>query len=335
MERIMAVVSCEKLFCERFCAFVNNNSHIVFTAVPFTELRSFEAYRKDHEIPVVLCDRDFYDAADLPGSGTKTIPLCDNESEAGEKNAIYRYQSAEAITREIMENLGDLRFARGLSFTGRPVSVLGVYSPGECPQKTSFALCLAAELRKRHKVLYINFEEFSGISSITGERYDRGLSNMIYYLKQGTLSGQRIMSMIYSIAGFDYIPPIRFADDYSAVTGEECQRLIQTIFAETLYDIILADLPGSLRVSSDIMDLCERIYVPIEERQECCGRIKDFDDYLNQSGRDKLAAKIRKLKLPEKEAGEKRTFYGAEYIDSLLFGAMGDLCLREVCDDEC
>lgn len=334
MKRIIAVVSAERAFTERFCDYINNNGHIVFSAVPFFDMESLRGYRKEHEVPVLLCDSEFLRDEVLLSDfgGIRTIPLCEDRRTGEEEKAIYKYQSAEAIVREIMDCLGDDRFTGGMSFTGRPVSVVGIYSPGLYEMKTSFALAMAAELRKKRKVLFLNFDEFSGLSELAGAENPRGLSNMLYYLKQGTLTGQRILSMVYSLSGFDYVPPVRFADDYSAITGEECARLVQTVFSETLYDTVVADLPPSFMVSSDVLDLCEAVYLPSEELRESAGRIRAFENYLVLSGRTKLLGKIRKVRIPHTEIPEKKALTGSEYVDLLSLGRMGEICQKEVAE---
>lgn len=332
MKRIMAVVSVEKLFAERFCNFINHNSHIVFTAVPFSDMEALHAYRKKVEVPVVLCDSAFLpDAA--PEPGVRTIPLCENEEERDKKRAVYKYQSAEAITREIMELLGDMHFSGGFVFEGRPAAVIGVYSPGASARKTSFALALSEELGKKHKVLYLDFEEFPGLLDITGENYERGLSNLLYYLRQGSLRGENILSVVYSLAGFEYVPPIRFAEDMSSVTGEECARLISTIFAETLYDVVVADLPVSLSQSSELMDLCKSVYLVYDPGIEGAGRVRDFENYLSLSGRDKLSGKIKRIALPREDVMPIPGMTGTEYIRRLFYGPFGRI-IREEAEKE-
>ena len=335
MKKIMAVVSAEKKFAERFCDYINEDGHIIYTAVPFSDMGECRNYRKDHPVPVILADenmiRDELLTEDL--SGIRTIPLCDDERISESRKSIYKYQSAEAIVREILDCAKDLKIVQDICFTGRPVSVIGIYSPASCEGKTEFALAMAAELRKRKRVLYMNFEEFSGLSDLMGESYDRGLSNALYWMKQDNLSGQRIASMVYTAAGFDYIPPIQFADDYSAVTGDECARLITQILSETFYDCIVADLPVSLSVSSDILELCESIYMPVLPGKESSGRIREFDEYLVLSDRRKIASKVKKIRLPVWEKREE-DLTGTEYIDRLMFGPLGSICGKELAQYE-
>ena len=57
--------------------------------------------------------------------------------------------------------------------------VLGVYSPvGRC-LKTSFALTMGKLLAQEERVLYLNLEEFSGLSVLMKEEYKSDLSDLL------------------------------------------------------------------------------------------------------------------------------------------------------------
>ena len=59
--------------------------------------------------------------------------------------------------------------------------VLGVYSPvGRC-LKTSFALTMGKLLAQEERVLYLNLEEFSGLSVLMKEEYKSDLSDLLYF----------------------------------------------------------------------------------------------------------------------------------------------------------
>ena len=64
---------------------------------------------------------------------------------------------------------------------------LGVYSPvGRC-LKTSFALTMGKLLAQEERVLYLNLEEFSGLSVLMKEEYKSDLSDLLYFLQRWKL----------------------------------------------------------------------------------------------------------------------------------------------------
>ena len=70
--------------------------------------------------------------------------------------------------------------------------VLGVYSPvGRC-LKTSFALTIGKLLAQEERVLYLNLEEFSGLSVLMKEEYKSDLSDLLYFYNGGSYNSLRL-----------------------------------------------------------------------------------------------------------------------------------------------
>lgn len=332
MKQIMAVISSEYRFSERFCDYVNKTGHIVYTAVPFESVESLEDFRKGHNVPILLCDEGMISKEFSEGTlyGVRTVPLCDSAVRDTGRKAVFKYQSAEAIVREIMETLGDIKFSTGLRITGRPVSVQAVYSPVSDEYKTWSAMAVALALTRNRRTLYLNFEEMSGFMKMLELPDDRGMSEAFYYLKQGDLTPERTASLIHTSGPLQFIPPFRTADDLSMINGEDCVNLIRAVFAGSSYDAIVADLPPHLSLSMDVLDVSENVYIPyLDERNDV--RMNAFFENLRLSEKDVLMSKMRKIILKEEELPKRN--YGQGFTASLLYSTFGDH-VTGVVDDE-
>lgn len=334
MKQIMAVVSSEYRFSERFCDYVNKSGHILYTAVPFESVKKLETFRKDHNVPIILCDEEMLsgDMADTELYGVRTVPLCDSASGETGRKAVFKYQSAEAIVREIMGILGDVRFSAGIRISGRPVSVRSVYSPVSDEYKTYTALAVAACFARTRRTLYMNFEEFSGLMKMTACEDRRGLSEALFYMKQGELTPERIASLIYTLGPLQYIPPVRSADDLSVITGEDCVKLLKAIFAGSSYDVIIADLPSHLSLSAELLEVSEVIYMPVAEEKENV-RIDAFTENLRLSEKDTVLEKIRRIRIREEDFPE-RAGCGQALMSSLMYGTAGDRVTEALRDED-
>ena len=119
----------------------------------------------------------------------------------------------DRIYRELMEH-SDLQPKKRLD----TFDVIGIYSPVNVMPKTEFALNIAKVLSEKYKVLYINFEEFSGLDEILVSTDDITLSDALYYYRQQRdNAAEKIMGTIRSVEGIYYIAPVMFAEDISYV----------------------------------------------------------------------------------------------------------------------
>ncbi|MCQ2400866.1 MAG: hypothetical protein MJ059_02960 [Lachnospiraceae bacterium] len=333
MKQVMAVISSERLFSKRFCDYVNKSGHIIYTAVPFDSIEGLEAFKKEHSVPILLCDEGMLSEEAEAGVlyDVRTVPLSDYETGESGRKSVFKYQSAEEIVREIMEVLGDVRFSAGIRISGRPVSVRAIYSPVSDEHKTFLALAAAICFSKNQRTLYVNFEETSGLMDMLESENCRGLSEAFYYLKQGELTPERIASLIHVSGPLQFIPPVHTADDLSMICGEDCVNLIRTLLSGSSYDMVVADLPPHLSLSSDILDISEFIYVPYSsERPEV--RYAAFLENLRRSEKEAVIGKIKKISIPDECYPDKSSF-GHGFATTLLYGGLGDY-LAGVFNDE-
>ena len=83
---------------------------------------------------------------------------------------LYKYQSGEALLREIIQKCSDLfeeeEMPRNMAGAGKR-KIIGVFSPVHRIGKTEYALSLGEKMAESENVLYLNLEIFSGV----GERF--------------------------------------------------------------------------------------------------------------------------------------------------------------------
>ncbi len=342
MEKILAVLTKERKYAERFCSYCNRKNNLVFTAVPFDDAAVCGDFSKKHNIEVLLADSSFFGSGygqdGYRKAGIKAArvlrltdgisfdrALADSAGQGVPKDTINKYQPAETIIRDVMNSCDGLDILKTTENLGRPVRVIGIYSPISRSGKSSFALTLSKSLSRKYKTLYLSLEEFSGLESLTGEHYSSGLSDALYHMKQGTLTAQKIATMIYSYRGIDYIPPIRYADDRNAVSGEDLVHLVDLILKNTLYEVVVIDMNRFADEASELMDICNIVYMPVLDNYIDRMKIDNFTEYLKSSDRSRLLEKIVQINTPEPEPVRNK----ASYIDTLLYGKMGDL-VREL-----
>jgi cellulose biosynthesis protein BcsQ len=233
---------------------------------------------------------------------------------------IYKYQSSDAVLREVM-TCYQVRAEQTPATTVRLKSnIMGVCSPSGRCGKTGFCLTLGQELAKEHRVLYLNLEDFSGLSAMMGVAYQGTLSDLMYFYRLGEYSRVRLDAVLYSWGGLDYVPPVRYAEDLNEMSGEELSGLIRAIAEEGRYDVILLDIGHLCRDAEALLELCSVIYAPVGDDCVSEAKMEEWKRYLEESGRGHIRERLQILRLPvSKGKGQIDT-----YLEQLRWGGMGD-----------
>lgn len=320
MERIMAVYDVDPFYADRFAEFANQKERVPFTVMAFTSLERLRNYARENPIELLLIDAGVRkEAADIRAG--KVVALSEGESIRLEKEcpSVYKYQPTDSIIREVMEcyceDGGD-----EVAHTGKKARVLGVYSPvGRC-LKTSFALTMGQLLGKDSKVLYLNLEECSGFSKLIPTETKGNLSDIFYYYQQGSLNHIRMKSMIYSWNNLDYIPPVGYPDDWKLISPDHINGIIEKIARESGYEEIIVDIGQIGRKGTELLRICDVIYMPVKEDWVSAAKIQEFEEYLDIAGLSSVKEKLYKMKLPyHNHMGKKE-----DYMEQLIWGELGD-----------
>lgn len=340
MKKILAILTAEKRYAERLCDYCNKKKSLLLTAVPFDNTAECAAFAAKHNIEILLADGELLGGDTLKFDGrtavraARTILLEDGisfecafaESGTAAYMSVNKFQPAETLIREVLSGCEGRDIYFDTKATTRPVRVIGVYSPVSRCGKSSFAITLGRMQAKKHKTLYISLEEFSCLGALSGDRYELTLSDAVYHMKQGSLTSQRLYSMIHNIGGLEYIPPMRCADDGNAVSGEDYVKLINEIMKNSLYEVLIIDMDRYADEASELLEICDTVYMPV--LQDVMNRMKaeSFIAYLKASERKYIADKLIRINTP---TPDNSALQGIAYLDGLLYGSMGDM-VREL-----
>lgn len=326
MKRIMAVCDVDPFYAERFAEFANEKGRTPFTVVAFGSMAKLHAFAEQQPVEILLAG-DGVTEADLEGVKVKQIVRL---SETGLKEkfqkgemevpVVYKYQSSEAVLREVMACYQVKPEQIPLMAVGVKSEVIGVYSPVNRCGKSGFCLTYGQVLARERKVLYLNLEEYSGFSRLTGMQYDSTLSDLIYDYLRGEYSRMRLGTVLYNWGGLDYIPPAAYAEDLSELKGEELAELVTRIAEEGIYDVILLDLGQLGQGMTALLELCSVIYTPTKEDCVSAAKLEEWKQFLMYSGRNEIWDRVHLLKLPM--PGSVRQ--PGVYLEQLLWGEVGD-----------
>jgi cellulose biosynthesis protein BcsQ len=325
----MAVYDVDPFYADRFAEFANEKEKTPFTAVAFGSIEKLRAFLQQQPVEILLAGGNVpeEELADLQVG--QVIRLSEDGRElhrrkgtesGGENSIIYKYQSSDAVLREVMACYRVEENRTAVHVIGVKSNVIGVYSPvGSCG-KTGFCLTLGQAMAENRKVLYINLEDFSGLSVLTGSTYHGSLSDLVYYFRQGEYSRVRLDAVLYSWGSLDYVPPAAYAEDLEEIRSSELAGLIMAIANEGIYDVILLDM-GHLCINMEpLLELCSVVYAPMREDCVSAAKMEEWKTYMKHSGREHLWERVQILRLPE----PKLCRMPDAWLEQLRWGEMGD-----------
>ena len=216
-----------------------------------------------------------------------------------EEVMIRKYQCADSIIQEIFETYMEKTKENMIRTMRNGVpKILAVYSPIHRTGKTTFAIALGQEYAKQKKTLYINQEEYAGFE----DSFDDGLNlgDLLYYIKQGQGDlGIRLQSAIKKNKELDMINPIPISVDLKEISEQEWRMLLEQIVENSAYEYIILDMSESVHGIFQLLELCDRIYMPILEDEISQRKIRRYKENIKRLGCEKISRITSQFVLPD------------------------------------
>lgn len=232
---------------------------------------------------------------------TQTFVLCKGRvADLGDDEcAVFKYQCADEIIREIFEYyIEKTKDNMMRSLHKDRARLVAVYSPIHRIGKTTFAIALGKEWAKKSRVLYVNAEEYAGFAEHSEDGLNLG--DLLYYVKQGNGNlGIRLPSAVQRMEELDYIQPIPISADLKEVSQAEWMSLLDEILEESNYELVILDVGESIQGLFQILEKCDRIYMPVAEDEISNRKLQRFEKNLEQLNLERFPRITQRFVMPE------------------------------------
>ncbi|MDO4285506.1 MAG: hypothetical protein Q4C60_09250 [Eubacteriales bacterium] len=246
-----------------------------------------------------------------------------------EPENVSKYQSMELISKAVRRKVTELLREEGegllpaVRHTGA-LQIIGVYTPVRRCLQTTFSLTLGQLLSRRAKVLYLNFENFSGLEYMLNRDFRGSVSDLLYYNEcaREKLAAQLAM-MVEDLNGMHFIPPMKSFIELRAIQAQQWIGLFKSIEKVTDYDYLILDLTEATDGLFSILRDCTAIYTLTRPDGFSAAKIKEYELTLKNMHFEDLCTKTRRWQLPvfrELPSRLENLTHGelAEYIRGLL-----------------
>lgn len=302
-KNILALCDMEQEYASHFMDYLHRPAvmeNFPFEVRAYTNGESPGRIGRGEEAAFLLISQSLYERGKEWEDG-RILVLAEDTSGPPDVPWIGKYQPMEAVVRRIIElsvQTGILPPASGPGRAGN-VRLIGIYSPvGRCLQ-TTFSFTLGQLLARNHKVLYLNFECFSGLGRMLRREFRTDLSDLIYFIhnRDGRFF-YRLEGMAQKVCGMDFIPPVFSCMDLMQIEKEEWITLLDELESCGLYEYILLDLTESVQGLFDLLKRCNRIYTIVKEDGFAEAKQEHYEELLRCMELEEILSKTRKCRLP-------------------------------------
>ena len=301
MNHILAVCDSETEYAYGLVDYLNLRKGFPFEVQVFTSAESLYSFALRHPLSVALVAQKDYEKEmeELP---IEQIFLLGEQREGTKdmERFIWKYQSCEKIVRELLEWIAREGVVGRPIAGGKEMKLVGIYSPvGKC-LKTSYAFVLGQLLSKKHKVLYLNLECYSGLGQLLKKDFATDMSELLYYLHNTPDKlAYRLGSMVERVGGLDILPPFGSYLDFVSVSSEEWIHLLKEIERGSEYEYVLLDLSDGVQGLFDVLRLCNIIYTLGREDGFALAKIEQYKQVLEECDYEDIWKKTQQYTIPE------------------------------------
>ena len=280
-------------FIYRFASYLEKRSGLALRCRAYTDLTEFYAALSSAPADLIFVPKGL----DLSALGELPAPCLyfAEKSESAEEQELPIYRSMDKQIRRISRLLD-------ISETGPETplvraQLLGFYSPVHGAGQSVSAILMGMVLAEKAPTLLLDLERFSGLKRILPQG-EGTLSELLYYAKvQGDFAAH-LQEVTEHFGPLAYIPPVREPDDLLESRPEDWRFLLGSLRDLGLYRYILVDIGDGIARELTLLELCERIYVPVREDAIALSKLTEWQEHLAAQKREGLLERLRTFRLP-------------------------------------
>lgn len=316
LNHFFVVCDQERAYVDRLTEAINTRKLVPYPVEGMTSVEDVRSFCEGHRVALLLIENELADARAETLPVDCMVRLC---SVPGQQSpgVVFKYQPMPQLMRQVLK--AQCESTEEIAQPGN-MTVMGVYSPGQCVQTTPFALALAQLLAKEQRVLYLNFRPFVGLAKLLGEPEETDLSDAFYLLGQGEVqTGQWQPECVRKIEDLEYILPAASPDDLRGIGEAETGRLLQGIRETGQYETVILEVGDVCAGFFSLLAACHTVYMPVSE--DCCftAQLQQYETLLTRRGYAGILKKTVPVKPPQV-----RNVDGSRFAEHLLWGEVGD-----------
>lgn len=296
---LLAICDGDTIFLNRLADYIHLKKSVPFRIQLFTNTTQLREVIKKTPAHLLLISETLYEPYLLKLSTHLIILKETSLPPLEQRDYIQKFQSVDKTIDQILsyyqEKTGILPYPNKKTNT----VILGVYSPVRRCLQTSFAILLGQLISQRAKVLYLNFETYSGFSNCF-KKESPDLSDLLYYLKHNPDKFiSKLSGMVQPMNGLHIIPAALSFIDLASVPKEQWERLLMEIAENAQYEYVVLDLSDYIQGLFELLRLCNQVYTITREEGISKAKVRQYEKILKELSYSDILEKTVKCNFPE------------------------------------
>ncbi|MBP3729732.1 MAG: hypothetical protein J6H18_05670 [Lachnospiraceae bacterium] len=288
----------DRVFLDRFSSYLEKKAKIGLRCSCFTDEK--EMLGQLEEItPSLMIVRE---GCPLEAAKERGIPVL-VFSEGTEEEGEGRFPLYRAMDKQIRQIRRYLKQDGSQSRDPLPCRILGFYSPVHGAGQSVSAILTGLFLGEQGPALLLNLERYSGLKEMLPFE-NGGLSDLLYFARIQADPLEHLPELTEYYGSLALIPPARNPEDLLEMSREDWRFLLGRIRESGLYRFILLDIGDGIRKTEDLLDLCDRIYVPLREDRLALTKLEEWREDLGDKKGEAFLSRLRPYRLPPEELPE-------------------------------
>jgi hypothetical protein len=271
----------------------------------FTNLNSLTDYLLNYKIDLLLLGEN-HSMEEVNVSNIKNTCILSEGNyvkERGDLPVIYKFQSAERILEEIFSYYPiDIPIGGTAAFSNSRMKIISIFSVGRGTEQSVFSLAEAQQYGIGKKTLYINLCIYQTFPEILSRPDKKGLSDLIYYLKQNPNNLIiKMNNLIIKTGSFDYIPGVVFGPELFEITGEDISKWVNEIKNVVAYDVVIFNVGNFMPAVFELFRESSQIQIILGEDAWEQEKYNNLKDQLHFAGYDDILQKVKQVIIPDED----------------------------------
>jgi len=298
---MIAICDDERNYACHLMEYLRRHTAIPYEANVYTSTESLLGLAPPGRVACLVIAESEYTQSVCEKNYERVLILNESDRLLGDfPRSISKYQSMDNIAAEVLEICRTREDFHPVAIRhGPPMKLVGVYSPISRCLQTTISLSLGQILARSSRVLYLNFENYSGLDLMLNRVFGASVADLIYFNEcaQDKFAAQ-LNLMVEHLGGLDFIPPMKSFIELRSIRSDQWLSLFNTIERVSEYEYLILDLTESTDGLLDILRECDTVYMLERSDSLSQAKIKSYERLLKDTAYEDIYMKTARWQLP-------------------------------------
>ena len=329
MEKIkLAICMKDEEYKERFVKCVIKHYNEAFEVHVVNKLDEWERNLQEKYGAVII---EEYSQTEVNFSENLVFLVLQEEEEKRpeelKQNIYYaeKFQEVYKIIEELQKAISENIYVKNKKIEYGTTQRIGIFSLAKELLQIPFVALLADVLGEKNRVLIVDLQPFSGMSTEIETEEFLGMENLLSIASTENYTQNRLLASIGHEQKWEYIFPVENTSCLAEVGVDIYEKMLSILLKDKKYNYVIINFGTMFSGMIELMESCQELYILTEKQEIRNYRESMFLEEMNRRGKSSFLQRIMWTEIP---IGFTRTYSWRQITKQWLWSSLGDL-LRE------